>query len=123
MSWKWDAPVVSKIIERTIPLRPLEWTGERLTTAAGGQVEVEHLHRYFLARELCRGLDVLDVASGEGYGTVLLAQTAKSAVGVELAPDAARHAAANYRVPNLRFLEGDARALPLPDASVDAVVS
>ena len=114
---------MGEIFERPAPASALEWTGERLTTSVSGQIEIEHLHRYFLARELCRGLDVLDVASGEGYGTVLLAQTAKSAVGVEIAPNAARHAAANYRVPNLRFLEGDARALPLPDTCVDAVVS
>ena len=114
---------MGEIFGRSIPPKPLEWTGERLTTSVSGQIEIEHLHRYFLARELCRGLDVLDVASGEGYGTALLAQTAKTAVGVELMPDAARHAAAHYRIPNLRFLEGDARALPLPDASVDVVVS
>ena len=116
-------PALGEIFERAVPATSLEWTGERLTTATSGQVEIEHLHRYFLARVLCRGLDVLDVASGEGYGAALLAQTAKSVVGVEISPDAARHAAASYRVPNLRFLEGDARSLPLPDASVDAVVS
>ncbi|GAC1342401.1 MAG: hypothetical protein NVSMB18_16340 [Acetobacteraceae bacterium] len=114
---------MGEIFERTAPAIPLEWTGERLTSATSGQVEIEHLHRYFLARELCRGLDVLDVASGEGYGTALLAQTAKSAIGVEISPQSARHAAASYRTPNLRYLEGDARALPLGDASVDAVVS
>ncbi|HYZ61434.1 MAG TPA: methyltransferase domain-containing protein [Acetobacteraceae bacterium] len=114
---------MGEIFERPAPASALEWTGERLTTAVSGQVEIEHLHRYFLARELCRGLDVLDVASGEGYGTAILAQTAKTAIGVELAPEAAQHAAASYAIPNLRFIEGDARALPLPDACVDAVVS
>ena len=114
---------MGEIFERFVPSSQLEWTGERLTTAVAGQVEVEHLHRYFLARELCRGLDVLDVASGEGYGTALLAQVAASAVGVELSPQAARHAAANYRFPNLRYLEGDARKIPLGDASVDLVIS
>src|SRR5262245_4583182 len=106
-----------------MPPTPLEWTGERLTTAAGGQVEVEHLHRYFLARELCRGLDVLDIASGEGYGAALLAQTARSVVGVELSATSIMHAAAAYSAPNLRFVQGDARFIPLQDASVDIVVS
>jgi SAM-dependent methyltransferase len=114
---------VGEIFERVVPETPLEWTGERLTTATAGQVEIEHLHRYFLARALCRGLDVLDVAAGEGYGTALLAQTARSVIGVEVTTKAVAHAAAAYRRPNLQFLEGDARCLPLDDASVDAVVS
>jgi SAM-dependent methyltransferase len=114
---------VGEIFERVLPATALEWTGERLTTATSGQVEIEHLHRYFLARELCRGLDVLDVASGEGYGSALLAQSARSVVGVELSDQAVAHAAAAYVAPNLHFLQGDARDLPLGNASVDAVVS
>jgi SAM-dependent methyltransferase len=114
---------LGEIFERVTPEMPLEWTGERLTTATAGQVEIEHLHRYFLARDLCRGLDVLDVAAGEGYGTALLAQVARSVVGVEVSAEAVAHAAKAYRGPNFRFLKGDARCLPLDDASVDAVVS
>ena len=114
---------MGEIFERVLPTKPLEWTGERLTTATAGQIEVEHLHRYFLARDLCRGLDVLDIAAGEGYGTALLAQVARSVVGVEVSAEAVAHAADAYRGPNFRFLEGDARCLPLDDASVDAVVS
>jgi SAM-dependent methyltransferase len=114
---------LGEIFERTLPAEPLEWTGERLTTATAGQVEVEHLHRYFLARDLCRGLDVLDIAAGEGYGTALLAQVARSVLGVEVSAEAVAHAAEAYRGPNFRFLQGDARRLPLDNASVDAVVS
>ena len=114
---------LGEIFKRVVPDTPLEWTGERLTTATAGQVEIEHLHRYFLARALCRGRDVLDVASGEGYGAALLAQTALSVIGVEVSAEAVAHAAEAYRQPNLRFLAGDARHLPLDDASVDTVVS
>lgn len=114
---------MGEIFEQTLPAAALEWTGERLTTGAGGQVEIEHLHRYMLARDYCRGRDVLDVASGEGYGAALLAQVATSAVGVEISAEAAGHAAAQYRAPNLRYLQGDARALPLADQSVDVVTS
>jgi SAM-dependent methyltransferase len=114
---------LGEIFKRVVPDTPLEWTGERLTTATAGQVEIEHLHRYFLARALCRDREVLDVASGEGYGTALLAQTALSVIGVEVSAEAVAHAAEAYRQPNLRFLKGDARRLPLDDASVDTVVS
>ena len=101
----------------------MPFTGERLTSDYGGQTQIEHLHRYLLARDWCRGKDVLDVASGEGYGTALLAQVANSATGLELAQDAVEHATVSYVAPNLRFVAGDARKLPLPDAAFDIVVS
>ena len=91
---------MGEIFERALPATPLEWTGERFTTATYGQVEIEHLHRYFLARDLCRGLDVMDVASGEGYGTALLAQTARSVIGVEISEEAVAHATSSYKSPN-----------------------
>jgi GT2 family glycosyltransferase/SAM-dependent methyltransferase len=114
---------MGEIFKRTVPAAPLPWTGERLTTGAGRQVEAEHLHRYLLARDFCRGLDVLDVSSGEGYGSAFLAQTARSVIGVEIDPDVVKHARSAYVAPNLRFLEGDARQLTLPDACMDVIVS
>ena len=114
---------MGEIFQRAAPASVLAWTGERLTTETTGQVEIEHLHRYFFARALCRGLDVLDVASGEGYGAALLAQVAKSVVGVEIAPETVEHARAAYDAPGLTFLQGDARRIPCPDHSFDAVVS
>ena len=114
---------MGEIFQRAAPSNALAWTGERLTTETGGQVEIEHLHRYFFARSLCRGRDVLDVASGEGYGAALLAQVARSVVGVEIAEDTVAHARAAYAAPNLSFLYGDARRIPCPDDSFDAVVS
>jgi O-antigen biosynthesis protein len=114
---------MSELIGREAANRPHAFTGERLTAAISGQVEIEHYHRYLLAREFCRGRDVLDVASGEGYGTALLAQVARSAVGIEIDADTVTAARAEFRHPNLRYEQGDARALPLPNASIDVAVS
>jgi SAM-dependent methyltransferase/glycosyltransferase involved in cell wall biosynthesis len=105
------------------PTIPLAFTGERFTSAESGQIEIEHVHRYVLARHFCRAKDVLDVASGEGYGSALLAQVARSVVGVDVAEDAITHAALNYRCEGLSFRRGAAEQLPLVDASVDVVVS
>jgi SAM-dependent methyltransferase/glycosyltransferase involved in cell wall biosynthesis len=105
------------------PERPLPFTGERFTSAESGQIEIEHVHRYALARHFCRGRDVLDVASGEGYGSALLGQVARSVIGVDVSEDAVAHATHNYGRQNLSFLQGVAEQLPLADASVDVVVS
>ncbi|MSP02996.1 MAG: methyltransferase domain-containing protein [Acetobacteraceae bacterium] len=102
---------------------PEPFTGERLTASIHGQVEIEHYHRYLFARGLCRDRDVLDVASGEGYGAAQLAQVARRVVGVECAGATARNAAVNFPRDNLHFIQADARSLPLCDASVDVVTS
>lgn len=111
------------IIKARRAAEQLGFTGERLTFEIEGQAVYEHLHRYFFAREYCRGLDVLDVASGEGFGSAYLAQTARSVVGVDISEEAVAHARAAYTDDNLRFMTGDATRLDLPDASFDVVVS
>lgn len=114
---------MGEIFRREMAEHPEPFTGERLTTAVGGQVQIEHYHRYLFARSLVAGLDVLDVASGEGYGSAQLAQVARSVIGVEYSAPTVRGAASNFARANLRFLQADARALPFVDASIDAVVS
>ena len=114
---------MAEIIRREVAARPEPFTGERLTSAIDGQVQIEHYHRYLFARALVRDLDVMDVASGEGYGAALLAQVARSVVGVDDSQPTVQSAIANFPRANLRFLQADARALPLDDACVDVVVS
>ena len=114
---------MGEIFRRETAKNPEPFTGERLTTAIGGQVQIEHYHRYLFARALARGVDVLDVASGEGYGSALLAQIARSVVGVEYSAPTVRSAGANFPRENLHFLQGDARSLPLADDCVDLAVS
>ena len=114
---------MQEIFPREAAASPEPFTGERLTGSVHGQVEIEHYHRYLFCRGFCRDRDVLDVASGEGYGSAQLAQVARHVVGVEYAGATARNAAANFPRPNLRFVQADARSLPLSDACVDIVAS
>ena len=101
----------------------LQTTGERYDLSQTGRIRYEHWHRYRLAARFVEGKDVLDIACGEGYGSDLLAELSRSTVGVDLAEEAVSHASRTYRRENLRFLVGSTDAVPLPDASVDVVVS
>lgn len=103
----------------------MEWTGERyLPTLPDADISYEHWHRYLHAAAFVAEKAVLDVASGEGYGSHLLARTARQVVGVDRCAEAVRHAAARYARPNLEFLQGDAVAIPIPgEQRFDVVVS
>jgi ubiquinone/menaquinone biosynthesis C-methylase UbiE len=102
---------------------PLPPTGERLLTDAWDDTTLEHLHRYGVALDFCRGRRVLDIASGEGYGSNLLAGVAEGVTGVDISEEAVAHARAKYRRPNLEYLRGSADDIPLAAAAVDTVVS
>lgn len=102
----------------------IEFTGERFVPTEQGVIRQEHLHRYAWCLPLVEGKDVLDVASGEGYGSAMLASRARSVRGVDISHDAVAHAAERYADrTNLQYLQGSAAAIPLPDASVDVVIS
>ncbi|MDP9106401.1 MAG: class I SAM-dependent methyltransferase, partial [Candidatus Eremiobacteraeota bacterium] len=101
----------------------LEPTGERFHPTMRGAIRYEHLHRYALCLGMVDGLDVLDIASGEGYGSALLASRARRVTGVDVEPRAVERARRMYYRPNVRYLAGDCAAIPLADAAVDVVVS
>jgi SAM-dependent methyltransferase len=101
----------------------LRETGERLLPddQRGKILHAEHLARYRFTAALARGRHVLDAASGEGYGTAMLAAaSASGVVGVDSAPEAVAHAREKY---GLDYREADVAELPFPDASFDLVVS
>ncbi|MFM0401180.1 glycosyltransferase [Paraburkholderia aspalathi] len=101
----------------------MEYTGERFVPEQQGNIELEHLHRYLCAAELSAQKDVLDIASGEGYGSSILARVARSVTGVDISEEAVRHAQQKYQGQNLEYRAGSAAQIPLADASVDMVVS
>jgi SAM-dependent methyltransferase len=72
------------------------------------------------------GARVLEVGSGHGGGAAFLARSTGAAfvTGVDLSAATVRLARRLHaRVPNLAFQEGDAEALPFPDASFDILVN
>ena len=96
---------------------------ERFIPGSSRITEIESFHRYLAAAELCRGKKVLDAASGEGYGSDILAAAAAMVTGLDICREAVEAASAKYTKTNLKFVCGDAHAMPFPDGSFDCAVS
>lgn len=101
----------------------MDFTGERYVPEVHGNIELEHLHRYLLASEIAAGKVILDIACGEGYGSEMLACKANKVTGVDISIEAIKHARKQYKNENLDFMVGSCIDIPLPDSSVDLVVS
>ena len=102
----------------------MEFTGERIVPGkVNADLLNEHLCRYRFAQLLVKGKVVLDIGSGVGYGSKILAEKASSVVAIDLSEEAVRYANEQYAGDNIEMLVGDGRGLPLASDSVDVVVS
>ena len=110
-------------IRRVEPGEKLDFTGERFVPSVSGEIETEHIGRYLFAAPLCAGRRVLDIASGEGYGTAMLAQVAADVLGVDIDPESVEHANRVYGREGLRFEVGSCEQIPAKRDAFDVVVS
>ena len=101
----------------------IEFTGERFTPECEREIWYEHYHRYAFAKRLVTDKRVLDVASGEGYGSHILAQNAQSVIGVDIDKISVEHASKKYKKDNLNYIESSCLCLPIENDSIDVVVS
>jgi len=101
----------------------MENTGERLLTDDVYETTIEHLHRYAFALQFVSYKKVVDIASGEGYGSNLLAELAESVTGIDIAKESVEHASIKYKKDNLKYIIGSADNIPVEDNTVDVVVS
>lgn len=100
----------------------LDWTGERFIPDEGGPVIFyEHAHRYLVVGEQQPGRRILDLGSGEGYGSAWLARAGAAVIGLDLSLVAVQHAVETYAATQARFLAGSATELPFADHSFDLV--
>jgi SAM-dependent methyltransferase len=101
------APLAEHVQQGQPPgVPPLALTGERTLpdVPAENYWFRRHLAVYRWIADRCRGLEVVDLACGEGYGTAVLAEQASSVVGVDANPEAYQHARLKYTAPNVRFV-------------------
>jgi len=101
----------------------IDFTGERFTPECEREIWYEHYHRYAFAKRLVANKRVLDVASGEGYGSHILAQYAQSVIGVDIDKTSVEHANKKYQYNNLQYIQSSCVNMPIDDASIDVVVS
>jgi len=101
----------------------MKFTGERYIPTEKGRIFLEHYHRYMAVIDIVAKKDVLDIASGEGYGSAMLAKVATSVTGIDISAEAVDNANKKYQMENLRYYVGNAAKLNYPDNSFDIVVS
>ena len=66
---------------------------------------------------------MLEVGSGEGYGSEIVRPWVDEYVGVDIDDEAVAHAAERYAHPNTTFLAYDGETLPFDDSSFDLAIS
>ncbi len=101
----------------------LDFTGERFTPECIREIRYEHFHRYALVADWIVGLEVLDAACGEGYGSHLLAAKAAKVTGIDVSSLAITHAQSRYAARNLEFVSVDCCDTPFADRSFDCIIS
>jgi 2-polyprenyl-3-methyl-5-hydroxy-6-metoxy-1,4-benzoquinol methylase len=112
-------PIVQQNQPPGVP--PLVLTGERTLPDVPAENYWYRRHEavYEWIAERVMGRRVVDLACGEGYGTKVLARTARSVVGVDANPEAFEHARAKYTTRTTRFERG---LIDTWEGDVDCVV-
>jgi SAM-dependent methyltransferase len=102
-------------------MQKVMWAGFGQLEALTGSVAP----RFVRLAGIEKGHDVLDVACGTGVAALSAARIGARVTGVDITPELVAQAKENAELMRLpaTFLEGDAEALPVPDAAFDVVVS
>src|SRR5690349_12847914 len=94
---------------------PMALTAERTVSGLAEENYWFRRHEVVYRRllERCRGRDVLEAGSGEGYGADLIADVASGVIGLDYDESAVAHVRARY--PRVDMRQGNLANLPLPD--------
>lgn len=102
---------------------PMALTGERTVPGVAEENYWFRRHEVVYRRlvDRCAGRDVLEAGCGEGYGAALIAEVARSVIGLDYDESAVAHVRARY--PRVDMRHGNLASLPLSDGAVDVVVN
>lgn len=107
---------MAKTAERIAP--------ERFDTREEYLLYLRHAYAYEYAKSRIKSTDeVIEVGSGEGYGTNLLSGAAARVVGLDIDKATVEHASKKYASDKVRFALYDGSAIPFADRSFDVAVS
>lgn len=84
-----------------------------------------HLYHQAASFAALENKDVLEVSSGHGGGASYVSRylKPKSYTGLERNPKAVKFSSERHQIPNLKFIEGDAMKIDLPNDSCDVVLN
>lgn len=83
------------------------------------------MYHYLASKVPIEGKTVLEVGSGRGGGAKYITEALKPAsyTGMDIAGNAVRLANKLHAMPKLRFIQGSAEDIPLPDNSIDVILN
>lgn len=107
----------------------MKFTGERIIPdenfcSESSKAYLEHMARYNFASKFVRGMKVLDIACGTGYGSnILFNSGGKVVYGCDISSDAIEYAKKKYEKESINFETMSATNLDFPDNEFDCVIS
>lgn len=104
----------------------MKFTGERMIPKEnkGSVVWAEHYARYIFSSQFVQNKIVLDIACGSGFGSFYTSNKgAKKVFGIDIAKEAIKYAERKFSSNNIEYKVGACEEIPLPNGSVDVVIS
>jgi len=108
------------MIKSTERIIPDQWQG----SVEEQLLYLRHVFAYEFALTLVKpGQEVLEIGSGDGYGTEMLCRAGATVVGLDLSAEAVAHASEKHKANNLTFVAYDGMHMPFADAKFGLAVS
>lgn len=102
----------------------IAYTCERANFRKGNENLIQQsIKRYNFAKKYCVNKKVLDIASGEGYGSNIIADKANLVIAIDCDFETMKYSRNKYKKKNLYFICADCNNLPFRNACFDVITS